>query len=120
MKPSTAKSKGTATESMFVDYLRRWAPFAERRRLAGQHDRGDIAGVPGIVFEVKSGARLAVAAWLDELDAEMLNDGAAHGAVVVRPKGKPDPADWFAIVRVPDLLDLLVEAEWLTKAGDKQ
>lgn len=115
MKPSTAKVKGRETEQRFVDYLRaNGAPYAERRRLNGSADRGDIAGVPGVVFEVKSGARLDIAGWLAELAAEVANDRADHGAVIVRPKGKPDPAEWFAVLSVPDLLRLLAEVGWMS------
>ncbi len=116
MKPSTAKAKGTATETAFVNYLRRWVPHAERRRLAGSRDRGDVAGLPGIVVEVKSGARLAIAEWLAELDAEIEHDHAVHGLIVVRPKGKPDPADWFVIQRLPDAIATLIEADWIVES----
>ena len=115
MKPGTAKAKGRETESLFVAYLQKWVPFAERRRLSGSADRGDIAGVPGIVFEVKSGARLDVAGWLAELDAEVEHDHAVHGYVVVRPKGKPNPEDWFVIQRLPDAIAVLIEAEWIVE-----
>lgn len=113
MRPSTAKAKGRDTETRFVDYLRRWVPHAERRRLTGSHDRGDIAGTPGICWEIKSGARLDLATWMHELEAEVTNDHAVHGALVIRPKGRPNPHDWWAVLTVPDLLDLLTEAGWI-------
>lgn len=113
MTPGTAKRKGAATEQMFVDYLKQWNPNVERRHLAGTHDRGDITGIPGVVFEVKSGAKLAISTWLDELEVEVTNDGATHGAVVVRPKGKPAVEDWFAVLPLPTLVALLREAGWL-------
>lgn len=115
MKPSTAKAKGRDTENRFVEFLQRWVPHAERRRLNGNQDRGDIAGTPGICWEVKSGARLDLAGWMHELDAEVRNDHARHGVIVIRPKGAPDPANWWTVMRLPDLIDLLVEAEWLTE-----
>jgi hypothetical protein len=62
---------------------------------------------------VKSGARLDIAGWLHELADEVRNDHACHGVIAVRPKGKPDPADWFVILTLPNLIDLLVEAEWI-------
>ena len=49
MKPSTAKSKGLETESAWVEFLvDNGVPFAERRRLNGVEDRGDISGWVGI------------------------------------------------------------------------
>ena len=114
MRPSTAKQKGRETETLFVEWLRRnGAPFAERRRLAGVDDRGDIAGVPGVCVEVKSGARLDVAGWMRELAVEMLNDEADMGAVVVRPKGRPSPDLWWAIVPLELWGELMRDAGWL-------
>jgi Holliday junction resolvase len=115
VKPATAKVKGRATESALVEHLRRhgW-PHAERRRLTGRDDQGDIAGMRGpagdVAVEVKSGARLDVAGWLAELERETTAARAATGFVAVRPKGKPDPTGWFAVMPLPWLLDLLAEA----------
>lgn len=115
MKPVTAKAKGRTTESAFVAYLTRWVPHAERRRLAGVADRGDVAGMPGFVWEVKSGARVTIARWLGELATEMLNDRADMGAVVVRPKGAPDPEQWYAVMPLPLLMRLLQQAGWVPR-----
>ena len=113
MKPSTAKAKGRATESAFVAYLSRWVPHVERRRLAGVHDRGDITGMPGWVWEVKSGARVDIAGWLAELDAEITNDRADLGAVVVRPKSAPNPEQWYTVMPLPAFMRLLEQAGWV-------
>jgi hypothetical protein len=114
MKPRTAKDKGRWTENAAVAYLRSWGlVHAERRRLKGAADEGDITGWPGVVVEVKSGARLDIAGWLHELDAEMFNAHAISGFVMVRPKGKPDPADWFALLPMPLIMALYEAAGWL-------
>lgn len=118
MKPSTAKAKGAATEQAFVDYLSAWVKHAERRHLCGAADRGDITGMPGWVWEVKSGARVDIAGWLGELDAEMGNDRSDMGAVVVRPKGLPRPADWYAVLPLPVLMRLLEQAGWVPARWD--
>ena len=48
---SASKSKGTAWETAIVRFLKdRGWPNAERRALGGANDRGDIAGVVGVVF----------------------------------------------------------------------
>ena len=59
-----SKAKGTAWETAVVDYLRaNGHPHAERRALSGNTDRGDIAGVPGVVIECKNAKTMALAAW---------------------------------------------------------
>lgn len=113
MKPATAKAKGAATEAAVVAWMQaNGAPYVERRHLNGSHDRGDITGLPGVVVEVKSGARLDIAGWLEELAVEMRNADAVQGAVTVRPKGKPNPQDWFAVLPLPLWWQLLKDAGW--------
>src|SRR5881392_1526987 len=89
MTPSHAK--GTKAETAIVGWLREQGrPSVERRALQGTRDRGDIAGVPGVVWEVKAGARLEIPRWLAETETERLNDNAAVGLLVVKPKGVGD------------------------------
>jgi hypothetical protein len=110
---STPRRKGTAAESTLVRLLRalHW-PHAERRALNGSKDRGDVAGVPGVVFEVKSGARLELPAWLRETEAERVNDRADYGVLVVKLKGYGDARahEWPAVLPVGALLELLAAA----------
>jgi len=48
------KAKGSSAERDVVNWLKKWFPYAERR-IAGAHlDKGDIAGVNGVVIEVKN------------------------------------------------------------------
>ena len=117
MKPATAKVKGRETENLFVEFLRNnGLPHVERRRLAGSADRGDITGVPGVCFEVKSGGRIDLAGWMHELGLEQLNDHAEHGVLVIRPKGRPAVEDWWAVLTVPQLVQLLSAAGWIIPA----
>lgn len=114
MKPGVAKAKGRTTENLLVEYLRsEGLPYVERRRLTGSSDQGDIAGWPGVCVEVKSAATWQPMRWLDELDHEAENARAATGFVAARPKGKPHPSDWVAIMRLPLLLDLMRSAGWI-------
>lgn len=110
---SYSKAKGTAAETAVVDHLHAagW-PGAERRALNGSNDRGDIAGIAGIVLEVKSGARLELPAWLRETEAERVNDGAAYGLLVVKPKGigTTRVSDWPVVLPLAAALRLLKEA----------
>lgn len=114
MKPGTAKRKGAETEEKFVQFLKGiGVPGAERRHLAGMNDKGDIAGWPNVCVEVKSGAQLNVGEWLRQLDIEIINSEAKIGFVAVRPKGKPDPKDWWMIMRSEELMELLREAGYI-------
>ena len=120
MKPSTAKAKGAQTEQMFVDWIKlRGVPNAERRHLAGQFDKGDVAGwVKGtgeksVCVEIKSGAVLKIPEWISELEMEILNSDSDTGFIVVRPKGKPKVDDWFTVLPVEILMSLLEEAGYL-------
>ncbi|MGH3502972.1 MAG: hypothetical protein ACRDQA_19075, partial [Nocardioidaceae bacterium] len=80
-----SRRKGTAWESAIVDYLRTqgW-PYSERRALNGCNDRGDIAGIPGVVIEAKNAKTVTLGAWLDEAAIERTNDGADIGVVWVK------------------------------------
>lgn len=108
---SASKRKGTAWESAIVDYLRaNGVPHAERRALGGAKDRGDIAGMPGVVVEAKSAARVELAAWLEEAKAERDNDGAAVGVVWFKRKGKGSAGDGYVLMDGATLMHLLREA----------
>jgi hypothetical protein len=94
MNPS--KIKGTSAETALVNHLRaNGFIHAERRALRGANDRGDIAGIPGLMIEVKSCARTELAAWLDEASAERANDNADYGVVWHKRRGKGSPGAWF-------------------------
>jgi hypothetical protein len=110
---SSQRKKGTAWESAWVAYLREHgAPHAERRALAGNVDRGDIAGVPGVVLECKSGA-FHLAEWTAEAEQERINDGADFGIVLAKRAGKASPADGYAILTGAALVQLLQAAGYI-------
>lgn len=124
LKPSTAKAKGADTEIKFVTWLiEKWGIVnAERRHLNGVIDKGDIAGwsqnkngvkMKDVCCEVKSGASLNLPGWLRELKVEKANAKADVGFVTVRPKGKPNVDDWYAIMPMPEFMELLGEAGYL-------
>lgn len=110
-----SKQKGTSAETA----LRAWLwdnghADAVRNPPGGAKDVGDLrCMVDGrddwtraepCVIEVKNVRNLAVAIreGLAELDAEMVNAGAAHGVLVVKPHGVglTRAGDWYAIRRV--------------------
>lgn len=113
---SAARRKGTAWESLVVDYLREHgAPHAERRALNGAKDRGDVAGVIGVVIEAKSAAKLELGAWLAEAEAERVNDGADLAVVWAKRRGKASPGDAYVVMTGATLVRLLQAAEYLNK-----
>jgi hypothetical protein len=111
MNPSSIKAKGRAAENQMVTFLSRWWPTVERRRLAGVLDRGDIAGVPDTVIEVKSGARMDLPGWLRELEVEMANDGARYGCVAIKPRGTTDGARFYCVMTGDQFVTLLRAAQ---------
>jgi hypothetical protein len=107
---SAAKQKGTRAETAVADYLRPTFPHVERRALNGNKDRGDIAGIIGTVLEVKDCKTMTLAAWVKELDAEMVNDHATFGAVIHKKRGTMQVGDWYATMPVSVLVTLLKAA----------
>jgi hypothetical protein len=106
-----SKAKGSLAERLVCEYLiRRGWPAAERRALAGSQDRGDVAGIPGVMLEVKSCKTIDLAGWLAEAKVEQANAGATIGAVVAKKRGTTDPGDWYALLTFRQLCDLLAAA----------
>lgn len=79
-----SKAKGTTAEREVVRYLQNWWPAAERRALSGNKDKGDVAGIPGVVVEVKAAKTLQLAAWKRETLVERQNAGVPYCALVVK------------------------------------
>lgn len=107
------KQKGTAAESAVVSFLRTVGfPHAERLALSGSQDRGDITGVPGIVFEVKACEEYSFNAWLREARTERDNAAADFGIVVAKPRmvGKTRTGQWYSIMYAYDYLALVSQA----------
>ncbi|GAA4891087.1 hypothetical protein ACFPM3_20335 [Streptomyces coeruleoprunus] len=108
-----SKSRGTAAEREVVRYLQNWWPAAERRALSGSRDRGDVAGIPGVVVEVKAAATQLIGAWQRETMVEMRNAGAAACLLVVKRPYKT-AARWdayFPIAFLPSDWSYIPEGE---------
>lgn len=105
---SASKRKGTAAESQVVYYLQSFGyKHAERRALQGALDRGDIAGIPGLVIEVKDHARMDLAAWIDEAEVEKANDQAEVGVVWHKRRGRGSPGDWYVSMTGRQFIEFL-------------
>lgn len=89
-----SKVKGTTWESAIVDYLNDLGfTDVERRALAGALDKGDIAGLRGVVVEAKACGEYEIPKWLRETTTERENAGAWLGVCWAKLRGKTRPAD---------------------------
>jgi len=108
---SKSKQKGTAAETAVVNWLKtKGRKHVERRSLNGSSDRGDIAGLPRVVIEVKNHARMELSQWLSELEVEIRNDKADTGVVIHKKRGTTDVGEWYATMPVKVWLDLIKKA----------
>jgi Holliday junction resolvase len=105
------KDIGTRAESAVVAYLQAQGFAAERRALAGVNDRGDVAGLPGIVVEVKDCARMELAAWVKEATREAVPicGSPALGVVWHKRRGRGSPGDWYVTMDGATFVALLKE-----------
>jgi hypothetical protein len=108
---SRNKAKGSAWERAIVNHLRNagW-PYAERRLAGSAKDRGDIAGVVGVVIEAKNTASRNLAAWIEETEVERVNDGAWLGVVWHKRTGKSSAADGYVTMTGAQFTALLARA----------
>jgi len=108
-----SKAKGTKAESDVVRYLQQWWPAAERRALSGNKDKGDVAGIPDVVVEVKAAVTQQLSAWQRETMTEMRNaDAGACLLVVKRPYKAVARWDaYFPIAFLPSDWSLIPEGE---------
>jgi ubiquinone biosynthesis protein UbiJ len=110
---ASAKQAGTAWETTIVRALidHGWT-HAERRRLASNSDRGDIAGIPGVVIEAKNTNRLDLATAVDEATVEAANDGTPYGVAWIKRKGRTTAEDGYVVMRGETFMALLKEGGW--------
>ena len=86
---TASRARGTRFEQALCDYLNAHGfEYAERRALRGTNDRGDIAGIPGVVIEAKATKTIDLAGAMDELTKEIANAHAARGYLVVKRRNK--------------------------------
>lgn len=107
MKLASAKKKGREWESAIVGYLRDHGfKYAERRRLSGLLDQGDITGVPGVMIEAKSEAAPSVGTYMAEVDRQTRNAAATIGVAWVKRPGRQNPGQGVVLTRASTLVNL--------------
>lgn len=103
-----SKVKGTTWESAIVAALvEQGYVHAERRALQGAADKGDIAGIPGVVIEAKNVATITVGAFLKEAETEKANAKADIGVAWVKLRGKAGALDGAILMTPAQFLDIL-------------
>lgn len=108
---ASAKAAGRNWERAICDYLilHGW-PHAERRRQAGASDKGDIAGIPGLVIEAKNTKGYDLAAAVTEAETERDNAGARFGVAWIKRHGKQSPGAGYVVMTGDTFVELLKEA----------
>ena len=120
---SKAKQKGTLAETAVADFLKQTFTAVERRTLSGKNDRGDIAGVPGCVVEVKNQRSYKIHEWMKETETERINASAEIGVLVIKPNGVgvSKVGEWWAVVSLETITKLIEElksVKRLQSSGD--
>lgn len=119
-KQAYSKSKGRSWENDVVAYLREHGIPAERRRLTGTQDCGDVSGWRGVVVEAKACKIINLSGWADEAETEAINAeeryGCPHYALVLaKRRGAKSVGEGYAILP-PHLaikaLQALLKSEW--------
>ena len=105
---------GAGWEAAVVKYLQaNGFPFAERRAKTGAKDKGDITGVnPYLVVECKNEARIDLAGYMAEVEAETANADALIGVAWVKRRNKG--IDRSYIVMEPGIFLRLLKA-WIER-----
>ena len=86
---SAARRKGSAFARDVCQYLRDELGLPIERRVdGGSRDRGDVAGLPRWVLELKNCRQIDLSGWMDEALKEAANDGAPFYAVVAKRRMK--------------------------------
>lgn len=109
---ASAKKAGTRFETVVARYLAEHVDDRiERRTKTGAKDRGDISGLrhmgERVCVECKDTARLNLAGWAAEVEAERGNDDAVAGLIVHKRHGKGQPGDQWVHMTLRDFVALL-------------
>lgn len=108
---SAAKRKGSIFEAQVVGYLREHGfPQAERRVMGGSRDRGDVAGVPDWVMELKATRALDLAGALREAAVGARHAGVGRYAAVLKRR-QHGVADSYVVMPFHLFAELLAQGQ---------
>lgn len=106
MSGSSSRRKGNRAELSVAKLLRSMGWSARTSRsVQGVQGGADLITDCPLSIEVKDHARMELAGWLDQAVAQA--EPGRPGVVFHHRRGKGNPADWYATMRVSDLLGLL-------------
>ena len=98
---------GSEWETRCVNYMKEHGfPYAERRAKNGRFDRGDLAGVPGVVLEFKAEKRMDLAGYMTEVEVEKSNAHAQVGAAVIKRRSHGVQRA-YVVMEFSEFLDLI-------------
>jgi len=101
-----AQRKGASAEREVASFLRdNGLPHADRR--GSGFTASDIIGTPGVSWEIKDQDAIRLREWFAQTEEQQTEDGAQLGVLIIKRKGKTNPGDWYAVVTLADLCDLL-------------
>lgn len=107
------KARGTAWEGAVCAFLRS-AGFTEVFRMApgGEHDAGDVGGLPDWALECRDTARIDLAGDLKDAEMRAVNKGCKYGAAIIKKRRAPvaDAYVVMSLVLFTEVLDALEDA----------
>lgn len=105
--PQQKRQAGYQWEHDIVDLLREMGyPHAERRRAGAASDRGDVAGIPGVVIECKNHKLITLGVWMKGLIAKQRNDNGSLGVLFIKRK-QASTRQSYAVMTVEQAVVLL-------------
>lgn len=106
------KAKGSQWERDVARYFNgRGRVTIERRYGAGNTiDKGDLNGLPGIVFECKNLGKITLASIMDETLHEQKNAKADFGVAIIKRRGK-SPDQGYVVMTLEQWITMLDETE---------
>lgn len=106
MSGAASRRKGSRAEVAVVHALRQagWDADTSRNVLDGRRTGDDIVWDGPASIEVKDVARMELAVWLKQAQA---NSGERPAVVVHKKRGVADAAGWYATLTFGDLLRLI-------------
>lgn len=111
---SAAKRKGSTFAAQVVGYLQEHGfPQAERRVMGGSRDRGDVAGVPGWVLELKATRALDLAGALSEAQREAATAGVSRYAAILKRR-QHGVADSYVVIPLHLFAGLVAQCQQST------
>lgn len=115
-----SRKKGTAFETLVVDYFRRWFPNAIRHPLHGNVDLGDVYGIPGLCVSCKNTTRPQLSEWIKAVRQQADNAGAIFGVVVHKRVGKGNASEQFVTLTLADFVAMYARLAELDAAEHRQ